>query len=210
MGMDNKSYNPCLSVMGYIYSRIMYFLFRLNYYYSLTNWVDINWIVADLLKKSAPSRIIVVASELYRFASVNLDKLNPTDTRFPLYLYYVSKYANIYFTRELAKRLEGSGVTANCLHPGMIDSGIFRNVPRPLNWGLWLIVKGFFKTPQQGCQTSVHLAVSSEVEGINGKYFMDCKERSLSTEAMNDEKAKKLWDASIKLVNLQKNELKIW
>lgn len=90
----------------------------------------------------------------------------------------------------------------------MIDSGIWRNVPRPLSWGLWLIVKGFFKTPQQGCQTTVHLAVSSTVDGVNGKYFMDCKEKDLNIEAMDDEKAKKLWELSTKLVNLEQVELK--
>lgn len=138
-----------------------------------------------------------------------MNNINPTNTRFPVYLYYVSKYANIYFTRELARRLEGTGVTANCLHPGMIDSGIWRNVPRPLNWGLWLIVKGFFKTPQQGCQTTVHLAVSDKVEGVTGKYYMDCKESQLNDAAKDDEKSKKLWELSAKLVNLQKDELKI-
>ena len=84
-------------------------------------------LLIDLLKKTAPSRIVIVASELYRFASVNLDNLNPVTT-FPAYLYYVSKCANIMFTLVLAERLKGSNVTVNCLHPGMIDSGIWRNV----------------------------------------------------------------------------------
>lgn len=130
----------------------------------------------ELLKKSAPSRIVVVASELYRFACLNLDNPNPTTT-FPGYLYYVSKYANIVFTQELARRLEGSGVTANCLHPGMMDSGIWRNVPAPLSWPLNLIIKAFFKTPEQGAQTSIYLAVSDDVIGVTGKYFMDCHVR---------------------------------
>lgn len=96
----------------------------------------------DLLKKSEPSRIVIVASELYRLASLNLDNLNPTSSFFPAYLYYVSKYANIVFTLELARRLELTGVTANCLHPGLIDSGIWRNVAAPLSWGLRLIIWG--------------------------------------------------------------------
>ena len=116
----------------------------------------------------------MVASELYRLASVNLDNVNPTTT-LPAYLYYVSKYANIMFTLELARRLDGTGVTANCLHPGMIDSGIWRNVPAPLSWGLQLIIKGFFKTPEQGAQTSIHVAVAEELKTITGKYFLDCK-----------------------------------
>lgn len=76
-------------------------------------------LLIDILKRSAPSRIVVVASSWYRLASVNLDNLNPTGT-LPWYLYYVSKGCNIMFTIELAKRLEGTGVTVNCLHPGEI------------------------------------------------------------------------------------------
>ena len=135
----------------------------------------------DLLKRSAPSRIIVVASELYRLSSLNLENINPTTT-FPAYLYYVSKYADIVFTLELARRLKGTGVTANCLHPGMVDSGIWKSVPAPLSWGLYLIVKGFFKTPEQGAQTTIHLAVSDEVSDVTGKYFLDCHVRSTITK----------------------------
>ncbi|KAJ8964497.1 hypothetical protein NQ314_004784 [Rhamnusium bicolor] len=163
----------------------------------------------DLLKRSAPSRIVVVASELYRLASVNLNNISPTNSWCTAYLYYVSKYANIYFTLELARRLEGTRVTANCLHPGMIDSGIWRNVPFPLNWPLKLIIKGFFKTPVQGCQTSVFLACSEEVEGVTGKYYMDCAEKGLSSGAKDESKAKKLWELSEKYVHLRTTDPKI-
>jgi len=166
-------------------------------------------LLIDLIKSTPKSRIVIVASELYRFASVNLNKINPIDTWFPVYLYYVSKYANIYFSNELARRLEGTGVTVNCLHPGMVDSGIWRNVPFPLNYPLGWIVKGFFKTPLQGCQTSVYLAASDEVEEVSGKYFMDCKERRLSSGAMDMDKAKKLWELSEKMVNLKSSDPKI-
>lgn len=166
-------------------------------------------LLIDLIKRSAPSRIVVVASELYRLASVNLNNLNPINTKPAAYLYFVSKYANIYFARELAKRLEGTNVTCNSLHPGMIDTGIWRNVPFPLNLPMKLITKGFFKTPVQGAQTSIYVAVSDEVEGVSGKYYMDCKERALSAAASDMVKAKKLWEASAKVVNLTENDPKI-
>lgn len=166
-------------------------------------------LLIDLLKKSAPSRIVVVASELYRFASVNLNNLNPINVKPAAYIYYVSKYANIYFARELAKRLEGTNVTCNSLHPGMIDSGIWRSTPFPLNYPMKLITKGFFKTPEQGAQTTIHCAVSEELAGVSGKYFMDCKEHSLSTAASDMEKAKKLWEASARIVKLTKNDPQI-
>lgn len=167
-------------------------------------------LLIDLLKRSGPNtRIVVVASELYRFASLNLNRLNPIDTYFPVYLYYVSKYANICFTRELARRLEGSGVTANCLHPGMIDSGIWRNTPWLLQWPMKMLTKTFFKTPQQGCQTTIHLVTSDELTKTTGLYFMDCKQKELNSGASDMAKAKKLWELSEKYVNLKPEEQRI-
>lgn len=166
-------------------------------------------LLIDLLKKSAPSRIVIVASELYRLASVNLNNLNPINTKPAAYLYYVSKYANIYFARELAKRMEGTNVTVNFLHPGMIDTGIWRSVPFPLNYPMKLLTKGFFKTPVQGAQTTIYCAVSEELNGVSGKYFMDCKEHSLSAAASDMDKAKKLWEESAKIVKLTEQDPKI-
>nr|CAH7752542.1 unnamed protein product [Callosobruchus chinensis] len=166
-------------------------------------------LLIDLLKRSKPSRIVIVASELYRFASLDPTKINPQSSWFPPYLYYVSKYANICFTLELARRLEGTGVTANCLHPGMIDSGIWRNVPAPFSWLVQMVVKGFFKTPKQGCQTSVYLACSEEVEKVTGKYFMDCAETSLSSGATDESKAKKLWEETEKYIKFKPEDPKI-
>lgn len=165
-------------------------------------------LLIDLLKKSGPSRIVVVASSLYRLASVNLDNPNPVNT-LPGYLYYVSKGANILFTRELARRLEGTGVTANCLHPGLIDSGIWRSVPAPLSWGLSLVNKFFFKTPAEGSQTSVMLAVDENLANVSGKYFSDCQESSLSSSVMDMAKAKKLWEISEKMVKLEDSDPRI-
>lgn len=165
-------------------------------------------LLIELLKKSAPSRIVVVASSLYRLASFNLENPNPVST-LPGYLYYASKEANILFTKELARRLEGTGVTANCLHPGLIDSGIWRSVPAPLSWGLALINKCFFKTPVQGCQTSVMLAVDESLSKTSGKYFSDCRESTVSTSASDMAKARKLWEISEKLAKLEENDPRI-
>uniref|UniRef100_A0A1B0BJB4 Retinol dehydrogenase 14 n=1 Tax=Glossina palpalis gambiensis TaxID=67801 RepID=A0A1B0BJB4_9MUSC len=166
-------------------------------------------LLISLIRKSAPARIVIVASELYRLASVNLDKLNPIGTFPAAYLYYVSKFANIYFARELAKRLENTGITVNFLHPGMIDSGIWRNVPFPLNLPMMAITKGFFKKPKAGAQTIIYLATSDEVVNVTGKYFMDCKEATLSATAMDEEKAKNLWEESVKIVKLTPDDPKI-
>lgn len=159
-------------------------------------------LLIDLLKKTAPSRIVIVASSLYKLASVNLNNLNPIDVKPAAYLYYVSKYANIYFCRELARRIEGSGVTANCLHPGIIDTGIWRAVPFPLNYPFKLMARTFFKTVEQGAETTIYLSTSKEVEGVSGKYYSDSKEADLNAGAMDMDRARTLWDESKKIVKL--------
>ncbi|XP_031773418.1 retinol dehydrogenase 14 [Apis florea] len=165
-------------------------------------------LLIDLLKRSKPSRIIIVASELYVFARLNLDNVNPTTTM-PGYLYYVSKYANIVFSLELARRLEGSGVTVNCLHPGLISTGIWKAVPPPFSWMLNNLLNVLSKTVEQGAQTTIHLAVSDEVDGISGKYFMDCKERELYCGVKDPAQAKKFWELNEAMVKLQSTDPKI-
>lgn len=165
-------------------------------------------LLVDLLKKSAPARVVVVASSLYRLASINLENPNPVDS-FPAYLYYASKEANILFAKELARRLEGTGVTVNCLHPGLIDTGIWKSVPAPLSWGLFLIIKCYFKTPRQGCQTTVMLAADDKLEKETGKYYSDCRESSLSSAVSDTIRAKKFWEISERMVKLGENDPKI-
>jgi len=164
-------------------------------------------LLIDLLKKSTPSRIVIVASSLYRFANVDLDNLNPLTT-FPAYLYYVSKGANIMFALELAKRLKNANITVNCLHPGMIKSEIWRNVPFPLTIGM-AFIKGFFKTVQEGCQTTLFLACSESVANVSGKYFSDCKEAELQPYITEPAKCYELWEKSAKIVNLTASDPKI-
>ncbi|VVC44855.1 NAD(P)-binding domain,Short-chain dehydrogenase/reductase SDR [Cinara cedri] len=164
-------------------------------------------LLLPLLKKTASSRIVIVASDLYKLGKLNLTKPNPTN-QLPAYLYYVSKYANIMFSMELARKLKesNSGITCNCLHPGMIDSGIWRNVPIPFNWGLLLITKTMFKTTEQGAQTSIYLSVSEDVTGVTGKYFKDCKEAILRSDVLDEVNAKKYWEICEQLVKLQPDD----
>jgi retinol dehydrogenase 14 len=165
-------------------------------------------LLIDLLKKSKPCRIVIVASECYRMSRFNLNThLNPLDGM-PGYLYYISKSANIMFAIELAKRLKGSDITVNFLHPGMIDSGIWRNVPFPLSIGM-AFMKGFFKTTVEGCQTSLYLACSEELNGVTGKYYYDCKEQGLASYITVAGDHKKLWDESVKIVKLTDSDPKI-
>lgn len=101
-----------------------------------------------------------------------------------------------------------TGVTANCLHPGVVDTEIFRHVPIPLSWGLKLI-RVFFKTPQQGCRTTVYLATSQDVQGVSGKYFRDCREAGLNRAVQDENTVKKVWELSRELSGLKEDDPRI-
>jgi len=165
-------------------------------------------LLIDILKKSSPSRIIVVASSFYRAVNVGLDDLNPVDAC-PWFLYYRSKGWNIMFTLELAKRLQGTGVTANCLHPGLVDTGIWRNVAPVLKPGFFVWNKLFFVKPKEGAKTTIYLATSNQVNDVSGKYFADCREYPLRPFIKVPENCLKLWEESAKIVKLQSTDPRI-
>lgn len=101
-----------------------------------------------------------------------------------------------------------TGVTANCLHPGVVDTGIFKHLPIPLNWGVKLI-RVFFKTPQQGCRTTVYLATSGDVQGVSGKYFRDCREARLNRAVQDESTIKNVWELSSELAGLKEGDPRI-
>ncbi|XP_030054693.1 retinol dehydrogenase 14 [Microcaecilia unicolor] len=161
-------------------------------------------LLLGLLKSSAPSRIVVVSSKLYKYGEINFEDLNSEQSYNKSFAYSRSKLANILFTRELARRLQGTQVTVNVLHPGIVRTNLGRHINMPLiakplfNLVSW----AFFKTPAEGAQTSVYLASSPDVEGVSRKYFGDCKEEELLPKATDDLVARKLWDISEVMVGL--------
>ncbi|PKK32972.1 retinol dehydrogenase 14 (all-trans/9-cis/11-cis) [Columba livia] len=163
-------------------------------------------LLLGLLKNSAPSRIVVVSSKLYKYGEINFEDLNSEISYNKSFCYSRSKLANILFARELARRLEGTGVTVNSLHPGIVRTNLGRyvNIPLLAKPLFNLVSWAFFKTPLEGAKTSVYLASSPDVEGVSGKYFGDCKEEELLPKAMDDLVARKLWDISEVMVGLLK------
>ena len=165
-------------------------------------------LLLDLMKQSGPSRIINVSSLAHRFGTgvINFDDINAEKDYDPFAAYQQSKLANILFTRELSVHLEDTNVTVNALHPGLVNTDIQRHsfisglVFFPLRWY-------FFKTAEQGAQTTIHCAVSEEMEGVSGKYLADCAFRDPSIGAQDDEAARKLWDISMELVGLEDHEI---
>ncbi|KKL86540.1 hypothetical protein LCGC14_1943730 [marine sediment metagenome] len=160
-------------------------------------------LLLDRIKASAPARIVNVASAAHRFARGGLDfnDLQLTNSYGGMQAYGRSKLANIYFTRELARRLEGSGVTVNALHPGSVATGFAHDgdVRAPFSW-LWTLAKPFLRSPEKGAQTSIFVASSPELDGVTGKYFADSKETQPTSVAQDDEAARRLWTASEELI----------
>ncbi|XP_034107859.2 retinol dehydrogenase 13-like isoform X3 [Drosophila albomicans] len=159
-------------------------------------------LLLDLLKKSSPSRIVNVSALAHVDGSINFDDLNSEKSYSPRKAYGQSKLANILFTRELAKRLEGTNVTVNALHPGVVETELSRHVTifnnpifsfliSPL---IWLI----FKTPKNGAQTTLYAALDPDLNGVTGLYFSDCKPKEVSAAAKDANAAKRLWEESEK------------
>ncbi|MBI2422265.1 MAG: SDR family oxidoreductase [Candidatus Hydrogenedentes bacterium] len=149
------------------------------------------------LKDSAPARIVNVNSGLYSKGEANLEKL-PTGIGFQAFKTYMhSKLCNALFSVELARRIEGTGVTVNALHPGVIRTGLGDS---PGIIGMLLsFAKRFWGTPEAGAAPVVHLATSPDLEGISGKYFDVFKEVALDPKALDAAKAAELWELSARL-----------
>jgi NAD(P)-dependent dehydrogenase (short-subunit alcohol dehydrogenase family) len=154
------------------------------------------------LAAAAPARIVNVASEAHRGNVLDFADLQSARGYRGFRVYGRSKLANILFTRELARRFEGSGITANCLHPGFVASRFGDNNPGLPRLGIGLAKRFFALTPEQGAETVVYLAASPEVAGVTGGYFDKCRVRLPSAEAQDDAAARRLWDESAKLARL--------
>jgi NAD(P)-dependent dehydrogenase (short-subunit alcohol dehydrogenase family) len=154
------------------------------------------------LSESAPARIVNVASDAHRFGRLELDDLQNERRYRAMRVYGQSKSANILFTRELARRIAGSGVTANALHPGGIRSNLGRSDGRALEV-VRKLVGLFLKSPEEGARTSLYLACSPEVEGVSGRYYAKCRERTPAPHARDPELARRLWERSEELTGLR-------
>lgn len=161
-------------------------------------------LLLDRLRASAPARVVVVASDAHESARRGLDFDDLQSERGYRWakVYGRSKLANIYFARELARRLEGSGVTSNALHPGFVRSefGQGGDLGGLYGFGLKYLAAPFAISQQKGALTSIHVASSPELEGATGGYYVKRRLASPSEVAQDDAAARRLWDASERLV----------
>lgn len=161
-------------------------------------------LLLDVIKASAPSRIINVSSDAHLNARLDFSDLQTEKGYRGFEAYGKSKLANVLFTYELARRLAGSGVTANCLHPGFVATNFATNNGRLWAWAVKNIIPFLGLKPEQGAETAVYLATSPEVEGVTGKYF-DKKRDTRSNEISYDTAtAQRLWEISEQLAGIAK------
>ncbi len=152
------------------------------------------------LKAAAPSRVVSVASTVHKGADLDLDDLGYDRRSFAsMSVYGATKLANVLWSAELARRLEGTGVTANCLHPGVIASGLANAGPGWMRIGIKLI-SPFLLSPDKGAETSLYLATSPDVEKVTGKYFDKKKPVPTDARADDPEIRRRLWEICEKMV----------
>jgi NAD(P)-dependent dehydrogenase (short-subunit alcohol dehydrogenase family) len=151
---------------------------------------------------SAPARIVNVASHAHKFSSMDWEHPNHEHDFSWMKVYGQSKLANILFTYELARRLEGTGVTVNCVHPGGVRTGLgANNAPRIHKLVMWLATP-LMKTPEQGAQTSIYVATAPELANVTGKYFANSREATSSKESRDPAAALQLWQLSERMTGL--------
>jgi retinol dehydrogenase 14 len=169
--------------------------FALNHlaYFLLTT------LLLDLLQESAPARVVNVTSGAHSAGRIDFDDLQGERRYRGQAAYNQSKLANVLFTYELARRLDRTGVTANCVHPGVVHTNFGRR-NQPLAWRLAIsIVAPFMRSLERGAETVVYLASDPEIETVTGKYFHDLKPRRSSKLSYDKPVAARLWQASEEL-----------
>ncbi len=159
-------------------------------------------LLLDTLIASAPARIVNVSSALHRQAQMNFDDLQGKRSYNPLNAYNQSKLANVLFTYELARRLDGTGVTANALHPGGVRTNLVARNGGLFKWFVQPLFNLQAISVEQGARTSVYLASSPEVEGITGKYFGKCQEWRSSPDSYDEAAQKRLWQVSAEMTGM--------
>lgn len=159
-------------------------------------------LLLDLLKESAPSRIITVSSEAQKTAPIDFDDLQHTRNYRAFKSYGRSKLANVLFTYELAERLEGTGVTANTMHPGAVSTNFGSTGTGPFTL-IFRVLKPFMRSPEKGAETLIWLASAPELKGVSGRYYSDLKEIPSHPQSYEPSARKRLWAASEELTDHQ-------
>jgi len=159
-------------------------------------------LLLDVLKASAPARIVNVDSDAHEGGYINMDDLQSATSYKPMRSYGQSKLALLLYSYELARRLQGTGVTVNALHPGFVGTNIAQGYPpRPVHTVTNFIMSLIGISPEEGAKTSLYLATLPEVEGVTGKYFVKSAPKQSHALSYDESLQQRIWDESAKLVH---------
>jgi NAD(P)-dependent dehydrogenase (short-subunit alcohol dehydrogenase family) len=158
-------------------------------------------LLAERLKQSAPARVVTVSSDAQRLGRIDFDDLQGERSWSGQRAYNQSKLANVLFTYELARRLRGTGITANALHPGIVRTGFGAEDPGRIQRMITPFMR-LLKSPEEGAVTSIHLASAPELDGVTGQFFADRRPRRSSKRSYDESDASRLWAVSSELVGL--------
>ena len=159
-------------------------------------------LLLDRLKQSAPARVVTVASNAQALGRIDFDDLQGERSYLGARAYNQSKLANVLFTYELARRLPATAVTANALHPGVVNTSFGAEDPRSIQRLFIPFLRPFMKTPAKGAATSIHLASAPDLEGVTGRFFANGKPKRSSKRSYDEAAAARLWHVSADLVGL--------
>jgi len=159
-------------------------------------------LLLDVLTASAPARIVNVSSDSHEAGYIKLDNLQSKHPYGSMKVYGQAKLAVVLFTYELARRLEGTGVTVNCLHPGFVATHFGQRDAGPAFRLLVKVIGSFGTSPEKGAKTSIYLASSPKVEGVTGTYFVKSIPKRSAAISYDESLQRQLWEQSAKLVNL--------
>ena len=159
-------------------------------------------LLLETLKESAPARVVTVSSQVHSKSPLDLDDLRSDRDYTASQVYRKTKLANILFTYELARRLEGTGVTANCLHPGVIATKLLDDYMGGSHEAGFGSGESLGDSPENGAAVVLHVATSPEIDGLSGKYFYDTAVSETAPVTYDEEHARQLWDISADLTNL--------
>jgi retinol dehydrogenase 12 len=154
-------------------------------------------LLMDALRAAGRARVVSLSSHAHRSARMDFGDLQMERRYRGFGMYARTKLANLLFTRELARRTQGTGITANAMHPGVVATRLLMNGFPPIR-----LVRRFLRTPEQGAATAVHLASSPDVAEVTGRYFHDERPVDPAPAALDDEAARRLWRWSEEMTGL--------
>jgi len=159
-------------------------------------------LLLDRLQQSAPARVVTVSSNAQAMGRIDFDDLQGERSYSGARAYNQSKLANVLFAYELARRLRGTPVTSNALHPGLVRTSFGAEDPRRIQRLLVPLLRPFMKDPARGAATSIHVASAPELEQVSGRYYANSRSRRSSERSRDEAAATRLWDVSADLVGL--------